>query len=189
MANVDSRKIGVALLVFAAVITVAVIIGTEAGNFYNERAAKQSRDNFTIRKLAQMQTLEVGGKLPDHTFENLEGADVRLSDLVTDRAIVCFFDVSCGSCLVELEQMQIALADSLRRRIILISKDDRVDLQEARTAYNINAPILWDQDNFYAHNLEINNRPFNVMIDSTLTIKKIVVGVMEGSEFSDFMSD
>ncbi|MDH3891729.1 MAG: peroxiredoxin family protein [candidate division Zixibacteria bacterium] len=189
MASLDFKKIGVAVLIFAAVITVAVIVGVEAGNFYNERAAKQSRSDFTEYKLAQMQTLGVGGKLQDHTFENLEGADVRLSDLVTDRAIVLFFDVACGSCLVELEQMQTALADSLRRRIILISHDDRVDLQEARTAYNIDAHILWDQDNFYAHNLEINNRPFNVMIDSTLTIKKIVVGVMEGSEFSDFMSD
>lgn len=189
MASVNLKKIGVAILVFAAVIAVAVIVGTEAGNFYNERRAIEQRDDLTAAKLRQMQTLEIGGKLQDHTFENLEGEDVRLSDLITNRTIVCFFDIACGACLMELEEMQAALGDSLRRHVILISHDDRVDLQEARRAYNIEAPILWDQDSFYALNLKITTRPFNVMIDSTLTIREIVIGMLNGSEFRKYMCD
>lgn len=189
MASVNLKKTGVAALVLAVVIAIAAILGTEAGNFYNERRYLESRDNSTTSMLSEMQTLEIGGKLVDHTFENLEGDDVRLSDLITDRTIVCFFDVDCGGCLFELEEMQTALADSLRRHVILISRDDRVKLQEARAAYNIKAPILWDQDAFYARNLKIQVRPFNVMIDSTLTIRKIVAGKLTGSEFREFMTN
>lgn len=189
MARANLKKVGMAALVLAVVIAGAFILGTEAGNIVNERRYVDSRDHSTASMLSQMQTLEIGGKLPDHTFENLDGTDVRLSDLITGRTIVCFFDVDCGGCLFELEAMQTALADSLRRHVILISHDDRIDLQEARDTYNIEALILWDQDAFYARKHKINSRPFNVMVDSTLTIRRIVIGMLTGSEFRDFMSD
>jgi peroxiredoxin len=136
-----------------------------------------------------MRTLEIGGKLEDHTFENLDGTDLRLSDMITDRTIICFFSVDCGSCFFELEEMQATLKGSLHNHVILISHDDRVSLQKARTAYNIESPILWDQNGFYARNLNIQVRPFNVMIDSTLTIRKIVAGKLNGSEFHEFISE
>lgn len=189
MSRFNFKKMGVAVLVFAVVIAGAIVLGTQAGNFYSERRSLERRDQSTTSMLSEMQTLEIGGKLTDHTFENLEGDDVRLSDLVTGRTIVCFFDIDCGGCLLELEEMQAALDDSLRRHVILISHDDRVDLMEARAVYNIEAVILWDQDAFYSRNMKVQVRPFNVVVDSALTIRKIVAGKLTGSEFREFMSD
>lgn len=189
MASGNLKKAGVAVLVLVGVVAVAVILGTEAGNFYSERRSIENRDKSTELMLSQMQTLQIGGKLRDHIFENLEGDEVRLSDLITDRTIVCFFDVDCGSCLYELKEMQSALEDSLHGRVILISHDDRLNLREARAAYDIRVPILWDQNSSYAQNLKIQVRPFNVVVDSTLTIRWIVMGQLTDSEFRDVMSD
>jgi len=189
MVYIQLKKASVAILVFAVVIAVAIILGTEAGDFINKRRYLQNREKSTATKLAQMQTLEIGGKLPDHVFEDLEGNEIRLSDLIADRTVVCFFDIGCGGCLLELEEMQSALEDSLHRRFILISHDDRVDLQEARDDYSIKAPILWDQNSFYARNLKIASRPFNVGVDSTLTIGWIVIGKMSRDELREIISD
>ncbi len=189
MLHVSLRKIGVAVLVVAVTIAVAFILGTQAGNKVAEWQYRENRDKTTKLMLSDMRTLEIGDKLPDHTFEDLEGAEIRLSDLVSGRTIICFFEIGCGTCIVELEAMQAALEDSLRRHVVLISPDDRLDLREARAAYDIQAPILWDQHSFYAQNLKIPARPFNVVIDSSLTIEWIIAGKLSESELRKFLQN
>ena len=81
-------------IVVAIILTVglAYILGVEAGNYYIK--AKRSKNFILTRNaqtaqiLQQMNTIAVGDTLLDHTFQDLNGNPVKLSEVVVPEELV-----------------------------------------------------------------------------------------------------
>jgi peroxiredoxin len=181
-------RVGLAVVISVATVAVAYFLGVKAGNLVNAHRFRESREKTTEALLNRMQTLRVGDTLSDHTFEDLKQQRTRLTDMVHGRTLLMFLSPDCSMCLDELENLRNAIADSSDfRHFVLISPDDRLDLLRAQELYDIPCPILWDRDNTYAGNLQINAQPFNVVVSGSLEIERLAAGPLSEKELREIV--
>ncbi|MFH1686197.1 MAG: redoxin domain-containing protein [bacterium] len=177
----------VAVVVTAVVAAGLGVVGAKAWRSYRFDAVRAEQ---TQKTLDHMGTIEIGGRLPDNDFEDLEGNRVRLSTLVREGAVLSFFRSNCGHCLDELDSLRSITRDSADfSRVILISHEDRLDLKQAAADLDIRCPILWDRDNAYAGKLRVTTQPFNVVVDSSLTIIEVLAGAMMPKDFERLLHE
>lgn len=165
------------------VIGLASILGVLAGNMVESFKRQAQREEATQGILEHMQSINVGDTIPDYQFENLDNQQVRLSELISERTVLVFFDPYCHHCLVQLDSMELALGDSWAGEyIILISAAKLQDLQAVRDERNIRSWILWDRGDAYADMLNVFTKPFNIAIDADMVIHDIVAGPLTVSD-------
>lgn len=165
------------------VVALASILGVMAGNVVESFKERTQRKEATQGILERMKSISVGDTIPDYQFENLDNQQVRLSELVSERSVLVFFDPYCHHCLVQLDSMELALGDSWAGEyIILISAAKLQDLQAVRDERNIHSWILWDRGDAYADMLNVFTKPFNIAIDADMVIHDIVAGPLTVSD-------
>lgn len=67
-------------------------------------------------------------------------------------------------------------------RVILVSPSTPEFVNEAQKELGTAFPVLYDTLDRYRTELKIASYPFNILVDSDLTIKRIVVGALTTSE-------
>lgn len=98
------KKAGLIFVVIIIVIALAYVIGVEGAQYYSKVKNKQKRKLFKEHVLKKS-NLEIGGQLPDYSFEDLSFDEVKLSTLISDNSIIFFISPDCHSCLEDIEQL------------------------------------------------------------------------------------
>jgi len=179
-------RFGKPALIVLVTGAVAIIMGILTGNYFKNRNRLDARKKTTEVLLQRMQSINVGDTLSEHTFEDLLGHDVALVDALPHGIILSFFSTDCYNCLAELDTLNSAVDDTLDYRyFVLISSDDRLDLQSARRDYDIRCPILWDRGGFYARQLNLSSLPFSILVTKHLEIIQISAGLMTTAEMKE----
>lgn len=169
---------------YAAAVGVVVVVAYGVGKLaatYSNR--KDNRHYLNARSLstdgivAQMNSIKVGGILPDHLLKTLEGQSIELSELIQARTLLFFFDPGCPSCHDQIEMMEeIASTAEKRNRFLIISRADLRQLLQARNEMGIKCRILWDSAGVFHDELNIRSSPFSVIVDKARVIASIVAG-------------
>ncbi len=171
-----TRSSAVLTTAVAVVTTVAVayFLGTAVGNYITGRKYENDRREQSERILETMENLTVGDTIPDHVFQDMNGHDVRLSDLLSDRTVVTFFQIDCETCSAEIDRLKATVPDSSDYRYFLfVSSFTPAALQDFVRDRQVPLRTLYDNDDEYASIFHVWTFPLNVIVDRNRTVLSI----------------
>jgi peroxiredoxin len=191
MPQIRLKWAAVVAVSIVATIGLAYILGVQAGNLINSRNKGnylQTREFQTKAILEKMENLAVGDTLANHAFFGLDLNLVSLSKLIKRKAVLSFADPGCGACLSQLEELQGAVTDSADYRyFILISFTTPLLLKEYKETYELGSRILYDENEEWKNSLGIKIAPFNLIVNSSLVIERVIAGQMTAKDFEDII--
>ena len=175
------RRISVFVVAVIVTIGVAYVLGVAAAGIVQKVRAGRARIKQTEDMLKKMGTgLAVGVTLPDADLEDLDGNPIKLSAMVGPNSLVAVFSPSCSYSLAELQMIQTASADAKdAANFIMISDTDPSELMYVQDSLKLTCRILYDREGKYRSRLNVISFPFNFIVDQSLEIKEIIVGMTE----------
>ncbi len=172
-------------------VVVAYFTGVEAGQYLNHRKRAETRArgvNTTRAILDRMQTIEVGDTLFNYVFEDIDGREVSLDDLVTSRTVITYMQTDCDGCLLELEEMIKTVTDPADyRHFILISSANPLHLRKLRDNFGLDCAILYDEERQFGHALNIYSYPFSVIVNGSRVILDIRADALWAEDFKEII--
>jgi len=182
----SSRWHGRGLVLGLAIAVGAWFIGTQAGHLYTAmytRFTAKSREQVTAEALDRMRTVRIGLPLSDFSFEDIDGKRWRLGEAAPGKAVICFVSLSCQSCLDELAMLSDQVRDGkLTLRAVVVSSSNPLNLKNMRDSLNLPFPMLWDEDKAFQTSLHIDSYPFNLVVDSGLIVRRVIVGALKEND-------
>ncbi len=164
-------------VIITGVAVMALLLGKLGAKYYvaGEKAEQQREQTASL--LAEMNTISVGGILPDHRLTDLHGDDVWLSEIVSERTLISFFYTTCDLCVDDFYAFGEACKDSSAYRyFVFITPEDPEVVGEFLRSHKISALILIDQDEEYGRELGLSVYPFSIIIDRENKIHDIISG-------------
>jgi peroxiredoxin len=123
-----------------------------------------------------------GNVAPDFTLYDLEGNQICLEDLRGQQVIVNFWQMSCGPCLAEKQELQAFMDEYGDENVTILSinlRDSQQLVEEYMDENGYSFPVLFDtHDNFAAVEYRVRATPTSVFIDEEGLIKHRVEGMM-----------
>ena len=185
------KRTAIILVTTIIVIAVAYIFGVEAGGLigsFQTKKWKEKREQQRQIILDKKEALQIGQKLPNYFFYDLDGNLVEFEKVAHGQKqfVICYLDSDCGSCREQLDifsKIQVP-ADHLNA-VIIISHSNPFELKEIRDSYKIKFPILYDYWNQYGIHLKIKEFPFNIIADSQLIITNLTPNVLLEDEVKE----
>jgi len=183
------RKLSFGILLLIATVSIAYILGVQAGNYVGDKERAETRAkgiNQTRQVLAKMGTINIGDKLQNLVLEDIDGNVRRLAELVKERSVISFLRPDCDACLVELEHLhEIAVSPQDWEPFIFISTANPLHLRELEESFHMNSVILFDEEGMATEALNVMAWPFNIVVDGNLTIIDIHARPLDGDEFRE----
>ncbi|HWR83836.1 MAG TPA: TlpA disulfide reductase family protein [Candidatus Deferrimicrobium sp.] len=180
------KTVALVVLIGTTTVVVAFRFGSLTGQALSERdqrRQRESRDAMRRSVLAQMVNVDVGTRIEDFYFEDLNGALVKLSSLVHGRTVIAFVEPDCPACLEEIELVQGLASDSARaRKLVFVSSSSPFHLISLRNEYDIISPLLYDHKGMFASQFKVSTYPTNIIIDENLVIERVVPGPLSAEE-------
>ncbi len=174
------KKILLGIVFSALIVSVAYVVGTEAGNYFQKQKRLGGREQSLENILSEMNDLKVGDKLPDFAFENLAFESVMLRPLVQDTTILSFIQPGCPSCIQDMERLSsIVKTKESASRFIIISSGNPRHLMDLRDDYSLLSPILYDHEKGYSSIFSVFTYPFHIVIDKEMQVLEIIASQLE----------
>ena len=129
-------------------------------------------------------SIAVGQPAPDFTLPQLDGTQLRLSDLRGKPVIVNFWASWCGPCRDEIPQL-VALHRQHATDLTIVGVDLQEDAGSVRSFVNdfgMSYPVVLDTHGATIRPYHITGPPTSVFIDASGTVRKIVLGPLAGSD-------
>ncbi len=185
------RKISVFVVAVIVTIGVAYVLGVAAAGIVQKVRTNRARAKQTEDILKKMGSgLAVGVTLPDADLEDLSGNPVKLSDLVGPKSLVAIFSPSCSYSLAELQMIKEASADAGEEaNFIMISDTDPTELMYVQDSLQLQCHLLYDRDGKYRSKLNVFSYPFNFIVDQSLVIKEIIVGMTDQGKLEEIIKE
>lgn len=190
MQTLKFKKTMTGIVALTLTAGLAIFLGVNAGNLYNDWKASEIRTENTNATLERMGTLNIGDTLPDHTFEYLDRKKVKLSELIKGNTLITFISPNCPNCDDQLEALSgTAPVEIQSQRVVLISPHNPRFLEEIRDKHDIIAPLLYDHRREYWSLLRINSYPINVFVNGDRQIEDILVGALVAEDFEKLLKE
>lgn len=169
-------------------ITLALLAGSITGlllskawNSINQRSKLRARTSDTAALLKNMQTISIGMRLNDGTFEDLDDSAVSLLDIVDEGVtVICIVRPECDACLYDIEEIDKYVrrgALSSRSFVFISSANPRL-MADIRDAVESDFQFLYDHRAKWISQYKINNFPFAILVDSSLNVLDVFVGTL-----------
>jgi peroxiredoxin len=179
MAQIKSKAIVIAVGVI--LVGLAVIIGKQAAALIENWNASSTIEEYhakasdmTAAVLRKMGTIQVGDTLADFVFEDIDGKEHRLSELVTDRSLISYMKPDCDACLEETERLRsVAKGPEDYEHVIMITSANPLHMQRVREDYGLKCVILYDEERQFGSVLKVQTYPFNIVVDRGRVIREI----------------
>lgn len=126
----------------------------------------------------------VGAEAPDFRLFSLEGDAYRFEEPRGKAVLLNFFGVNCPYCRDGMDDLN-KLYGEVREdaEVLLVNVgDSRESLEKFKTEYNLDAPILLDEDYSVGRSYMMQYVPYTVVIDVDGKISMIKVGPMSYEE-------
>jgi peroxiredoxin len=183
-------RVAVYIVLTLATIALAYFLGTAAGNYVSARRADRSRYEKTLDILKGMQNLAVGDTIPDHEFVDPEGNIVRLSDWLTPKTILTFFEPDCETCINEIIQLRETISDTAQyRRFIFVSACSREQLTEVRDKAGVPLRMLQDRDRAYSAYFGVYTFPFNLVVNRSRKVEGVITGIPTTEDYGRILRE
>ncbi len=172
----------------------AFVLGSKAGRYFVETRRSErfllTRAAQTEQMLKQMNTIAIGDTLPDHVFQDIEGNPMKLSEVLSRWSVLSLFDLGCEACLEEIEHIQATVSnESEARYFVLIASGAPASLTELRRQYDLDCPILCDEDHQFFSWLNVMGIPFNMIVNRDRVIERVVSGSLTREELREVIKD
>lgn len=172
------------------VIGVAWVMGTNLGDWVNAESHTENalrREIHTAELLEHMGTIKVGDTLPNFGFDDLDRKYWKLSELVTEKTAIIFFDYHCDNCMVELGEIKKAVNSGADPdRFLLISSTNPLYLQSITDSLDFPCRFLYDEDRVFADQLGIFTYPLTIETNRNLQITNIDAGILYEADLVGF---
>ena len=121
----------------------------------------------------------VGAPAPEIALKNLQGQEVKLSDLRGKIVLLNFWATWCKPCTTEMPAMQAAY-DRLRERgfvVLAVNElEDEEKVREHIRTYKHTFPVLMDRENRVANLYGVYGLPVSVFIDEAGIVQAYIKG-------------
>lgn len=161
-------------------------LGSQAWKQYNNYKTKSTRIETTRAILDRMRTIEIGMTLDDHIFENLDESSIVLSDLVAaDSVLICIIQPQCEACEFEIQDIDAHLRETGgASHFIFVSSANPRLLRDLSAECGSDMQFLYDHRGQWLAKYDIYMFPFNIIVDSNLVVRDIVVGGISPEEIA-----
>ncbi len=188
MALSNPTKAFIAFFVILGAGILGYVIGSQGAKWAQERKITQYRTASTAAAVARMNdTLRDGNQLPDNEFHNLRGGTSKLSDLVQGGAIVAYLRSDCGKCKLEMKELSEGVRGDEQSSVIIISDSDPGSVLQLADELGLTWPLLLDYESQYRKRLGIFVFPFNIIVDDSLLIRKMIADYIRSDELEDIV--
>jgi peroxiredoxin len=176
-------------------ILLGVVLALQASKLVMAHRLEKQTDTEAQRReltdeiLDDMNTIDIGDTLADHTFRDLHRNPIELTQLIKGKTLVLFFDPDCGNCELELEALQRVVTDETDcQSFLLISAGNPWLMEELKTKYHLCSPMLYDYKGQFTYGMHIYTYPFNVIIDENRVIHDIISGPLSESDLKQIIA-
>lgn len=121
--------------------------------------------------------MEIGAKIPNYYFHDLDGNFVELENIIKSKTLLTYITADCDACIIQVEALK-KHSESYNTdfKFMLISFSSPFNLMELLENYELSYMTLYDHGKQYGNHLGISIFPFNIVLDSGL----IVTGIFPG---------
>ncbi len=177
------KKILFGVIISVLIVSVAYVVGTEAGEYFQKQKRLEKRSGNTQSILSQMNDLKVGDKLQDYAFENLKFESVMLRPLVQQKTILFFIEPNCPACIEDMERLStLVKTQQGASRFIIISSGNPRHLMDLRDDYALKSPILYDHERGYSSIFGVFTYPFHIVIDKEMRVIEVIASQLEDED-------
>lgn len=168
---------------------------------FNEKESKQNSDGIVeIGEKFNKNEMEVGlneGNIaPDFQLINLEGKEMKLSDLQGKKVILNFWATWCPPCKEEIPDMQKFYEEhgegNEQVEILAVnltySERNKADVEKFAKNYQMTFPILLDTNEEISDLYQVFTIPTSYLIDSKGIIRKKIIGPMDEKILNELMT-
>lgn len=174
------------------IIALAYILGAEAGGLLSSIGDEFSTSSETVKRqiiLDRTGNLEIGTKIPNYFFHDLDGNFVELEKIIKSKTLLTYVTSECDACIIQVETFKKFLeSNKTDYDIVLISFSSPYNLMEMMKSYDLSFRTLYDHGNQYGRNLEISTFPFNIVLDSGLIVTGIYPGKLTEKQLKEVIN-
>lgn len=135
---------------------------------------------FCIEKTPEASEM-IGKKIPPLNYKDVDGNEVQIID-GENRFVLCFWDTSCGSCLVELNVLNWIVDEFPDWKIIAITTEESSVIKEFMAKQGFlwkNLQIVTGYQNEYLQAIPSNVvHPTTVLVSKSGVIEKAYIGAL-----------
>ncbi|MEH6944536.1 peroxiredoxin family protein [Bacillus sp. JJ722] len=142
------------------------------------------------KKEPELPGLDVGGKAPNFTLQNLEGENVSLSDYKGKKVILNFWATWCPPCRKEMPALEKFYQQNKNKiEILAINTDPKNDVAGYVNSMNLTFPILLDEKSEVSGQYDILSLPTTYFIDEKGKLVKKQIGELTFEQLNQIMSE
>lgn len=124
-------------------------------------------------------SLVKGKQLSVCSFNDMNGSKINIPSDDNSITLLCFWDITCSSCIKELTALNILIEEYTSLKIIAITPSALLDVKEFLKKKNIhwnNLTVITDYNNEYKDFFQLKAYPFSILVDREGTIKEAFRG-------------
>lgn len=134
--------------------------------------------------------VQLGQQAPDFALSDLDGAELRLSELRGRPVIVNFWATWCPPCRVEAPALQAAFEQYREQGVVLLGIDQREDAATVRqfaSEFGLTYPLLLDSDGAISALYQVLGIPTTVFLDARGAVVARHVGPLSAEQVGQYL--
>ncbi len=132
----------------------------------------------------------MGDRLSDHSFEDLAGTPVRLSDVVHNQTWIAIIEPTCESCVEDMRYLKSVLTGvEQEHAFVFVSASNPRFLRDIKEEIGLNSTFLYDHRRVWSNQHNFFTYPLHVRVDGNLQMLEIVAGALSREQIEAMLRE
>jgi len=186
-------------IIIALIATILIGVSVFTVNAYNASGSKANTSvedtdqNDTTQNNASTKTIEINPNVTeaiDFTLKDLDGKELKLSDLKGKKVFLNFWATWCPPCKAEMPEIEKLYQETKDTDLVIVAVEIGEPLDTVKSFIDSNKysfKVLLDSDQSVASNYNITSIPTSFFIDEEGNIVSKRVGAMNIDEMKEYI--